>query len=454
MSAEFEVKELKKLFDFKSDKSDKEEDNKIFFVTTDSRNISKNQIFIPLVGEKFDGHDFIDQALEKGAPLSFCEKNKTNKTQEKNRSKLILVSNTLEAYHTVANSYRKKINPKVIAITGSSGKTTVKDLISLVLSKKYKVHKTQLNFNNEFGVPKTILEMNKDTEILVLELAMRGKGQIKQLSKIAESDISIITNVGCAHVGILGDLKTIIEAKAEIFEYTKPKGLAFLPDQKELLDYVREVANQKSLKLELFSKTEAENIKYKEGKTYFTFNGEDYCINALGEIHALNAILAIKVAQCLELSKNKIKEGLLSFEVPSGRGRVINLGGERFLIDESYNANPESVKIAVSSLIECWDKDYKKVVVLGELAELGQYEEKFISNLNKYLASKPISKIITIGKNLKDKITGPNVINVDDNENCCKTLEKLLLSKTIVLVKGSRVAALEKIIKSFNKQEV
>ena len=158
---------------------------------------------MPFSGEKFDGHMFINEVFAKGVKYSFCEKSKTSGLDQ---SKLIVVENTLDAYHKIANYYRRKINPIVIAVTGSSGKTTVKELIATVLNEKYRVHKTEANFNNEIGVPKTILEMPKDTDVLVLELAMRGKGEIRYLSGTSEPDVAIITNVGSSHVGRLGSL--------------------------------------------------------------------------------------------------------------------------------------------------------------------------------------------------------------------------------------------------------
>jgi len=444
----FEVEEIEKLFSL----SVESKENKAFSISTDSRNIESNQIFLPLVGENFDGHDFINQVFEKGIEYSFCEKIKTNKTNEKYKNRLLVIENSLEAYHKIANQYRKKINPKVITITGSSGKTTVKELISTVLMQKFKVHKTEKNFNNEFGVPKTILEMSKETQILILELAMRGKGQIRQLSKVSEPDIAIVTNISSAHIGILGSLKEIIEAKCEIFEHIKKEGTAFLVNDPALVECAKNVIGSKSTKIVLFQNAEATNIKFKEGKTFFSFSGEDYCINAMGKAHILNAILAIKVSKLLGLTKDEINKGFMEFKIPSGRGNVINLSEDKFLIDESYNANPDSVKAAVSNLVDCWDKKYKKILVLGELAELGQHENRLLNELKQWLSVQPITSVITLGNQLKGTITGSNVINVNDLESCCNALKQSFLNKSVLLVKGSHVAGLEKVIECLNKQ--
>lgn len=197
-------------------------------ICTDSREIKSGDFFLPIKGENFDGHEYIDQALEKGAVGAFSNEDSLSKV--KNKDKVIPVKDTLETYHQLANHYRKKINPKVIGITGSSGKTTTKEMMRLVLSEKFKVHYTHANFNNEIGVPKTILEMPEDTEVLILEMGMRGLGQISLLSKTAEPDYAVITNVGSAHIELLGTLENIKKAKLEIIDHLKENGILFIDE--------------------------------------------------------------------------------------------------------------------------------------------------------------------------------------------------------------------------------
>src|SRR3989338_4666140 len=270
-------------------------------VCTDSRAMKPGQIFLPIKGEKFDGHDYINNVFEKFKDgksirvLSFCEKKRIKKVKKEHRDKIIIVKDTLEAYHKLANYYRKKINPKVVAITGSSGKTTVKDIVAAVLSSKLAVHKTESNFNNEIGVPKTILEMPRDTEVLVLELAMRGKGEIEFLSKTAEPDIAVITNVGTAHIGRLGSRRAIIKAKSEVLKHLKRGGLAVLANDKELLKITEKVWKGKTASFDL---NQASEINFADGKTCFTIQAkrlcyEKYSVSALGNIHILNSLIAI-----------------------------------------------------------------------------------------------------------------------------------------------------------------
>ena len=445
--ARFSIKELNQLFKVKL------KANFEISVCTDSRTIKPEQIFLPLKGESFDGHDYINSVFEKKKDaqiISFCEKKKVNKVKKTYRDKLIIVNSTLDAYHKLANHYREKINPKVIAITGSSGKTTTKDLVASVLSSCFKVHKTEANFNNEIGVPKTILEMPPDTEVLVLELAMRGRGEIELLSRIAEPDIAVITNVGTAHIGRLGSHKAIVNAKCEILKHLKKNGLAILPNDKKLLKTASKIWGGKTASFDL---NQTSDITFKDGRTSFTLNikklcYEKYSICALGNIYVLNSLLAILIAKYLGLIRDEIQKGLSAFKVPAGRGGIVQISKGIYLIDESYNANPDSVKAAVGGLVGCWENGYKKILVLGELAELGKDEGKLLYDLSKWLKSQELNTVITVGKKLKPFFSAPNVKNISTIDECCAILNKLLLPHSVALIKGSRVAGLEKIIEN------
>ena len=437
LKAVFTLDELKELFAFTLDESK----TKSFSINTDSRTIKQNEIFLPLTGENFDGHDFINNTLEI-CSLAFCEKSKTPKVKKENKSKLLLVENALDAYHKIANHYRKKINPKVIAITGSSGKTTVKDLISSVLSIKYKVHKTEANFNNEIGVPKTILEMPEGTQVLVLELAMRGKGEIGFLSKTAEPDIAVITNVGTAHIGRLGTRENIAKAKCEALMYLRKEGIAVLHNDTLLKEEAKKLWRGKTI---LFGPNESKDVSFEGGRSNFSFHDRKYSIPTLGRIHVLNSIVGILVAETLGLKKEEIDKGLNSFNVPEGRGEIVKLKGDVYLIDETYNANPDSVKAAVSNLLECWGNDFKKVLVLGELAELGDCQDNLLKELAIWLQSKYLDNIITVGNKLSEINFAQNA---KDNKECCAILKNLIMPKTIFLLKGSHAAKLDEVVKN------
>lgn len=451
-NSQFEIQELKKLFHFNTNL------DSIVSITTDSRNIKKDQIFLPLKGEKYDGHNFINQAFEKvGASdylplMSFCEEDKSSKVKKEHHDKLIVVENTLDTYHSIANYYRKKINPIVIAITGSSGKTTTKDLVATVLASKYKTHKTDANFNNEIGVPKTILEMPTNTRILVLELGMRGLGEIEYLAKTCEPDIAVITNIGTAHIGRLGSIESIIKAKCEILKHLKKDGIAVLYNDPDLLQYCKTIWSGKTAVYDL---SQGRNISFSQGRSHFeidkitTSMGEKYSVNALGKLHVLNSLCAVLIGKYLHLSKDEIQRGLSNFKVSQGRGNVIKLPNNVFLVDESYNANPDSVKTSVSNLIDCWESDYKKIFVLGELAELGKHEKELLEELGNWLKVYPLTNIITIGNKCRDIASNISAIHAKNVNECCDILEKMLMPKTIVVVKGSNVAGLEKVVEYF-----
>lgn len=438
--ANFTCLELQKLFNLSTPK------DSLFSISTDSREIGDHQIFLPLVGEKFDGHDFINDVFRKGVRFSFCEKKKISKIEEQFRKNLILVDSTLNSYHLVANYNREKVNPKVVAVTGSSGKTTVKDLISCVLSKKYKIHKTEANFNNEVGVPKTLLEMPGNTQVLVLELAMRARGEIGYLAKTALPDIGVITNIGSAHVGRLGSKDTILEAKCELLRYLRNKGLAVLFNDPRLVNYSGGVWKGETLFYDLSS---AFNISFREGRSLFSMGDEQYSIGAHGKVHILNSLCAVIIAKYLGVSTVEIKEGLNTFKVPSGRGNVICLKDNIYLIDESYNANPDSIRVAVSNLVDFWGEVKKKILVLGEVAELGEYEKELLDDLNEWLKHRPITNIITVGEKLKEINT--KALRVRDINECFDLLKTLIEPKTVILIKGSNVASLGNLVELLKK---
>lgn len=437
-SARFSSDELNSLFNANLDFKEK------LSINTDSRTIKKDEIFLPLIGEKFDGHDFIESIVSNGS-LAFCEKSKLSKIYKKYYGNLIVVENVLNAYHKIANYYRSKINPKVISITGSSGKTTTKEIVSAVLSAKYKTHKTEKNYNNEIGVPKTILEMPPDTEVLVLELAMRGLGEIALLSRTSNPDIAIITNVGTAHIGRLGSRENIIKAKSEILEHLKKDGIAILHNNTKLIEHTKSIWTGKTI---IFDFDQITKSSYKNGVTHFSFLDEDFSINALGKVYVLDSIIAILAAKELDMKKEEIQKGLSKFYVPAGRGNVLRLGDNLFLINETYNANPDSVKEAILNLTESFDASFNKVFILGEMAELGEHENILLEDIGKTLLKADLLNVITIGENLKqvNLILGNKVKNVKNIEECCKILSGLIKPNTVISVKGSRVAGLEKVI--------
>lgn len=389
--------------------------NNIFFkkakyIVTDTRELKKGQIFLALRGKNHDGHNFIPKAIELGAEFVISEK----EFPELNSQKISVVENTLTAYQQIAHEYLNAVNPLVIGITGSSGKTTTKELLFKILKNKFKVHATEKNYNNEIGVPKTILEMPEDTQVLILEMAMRGLGEISQLSKIARPNLAIITNIGTAHIERLGSKENIRKAKLEIIDGLNAyKGWieldSYLIIDEENSNFVRE-----------------QNLV----KNLIEFNSKAiYKLNALSS-EGLNADsnAAAKVAQLLGLSEEEVQEGLLEYQAAQGRGNIVQDSERNIYIDDSYNANPESVRNSINAMCNEF-KSKKKIAVIGEIAEsLPELVENLFIELSQ---KKEILLIDARNKKIED------VKNEIENE---------LDGNSVVLIKASRLAALERLL--------
>lgn len=277
-----------------------------YSISTDTRTIGEGQLYLPLKGENFDGHNFIQSALEKGCAGYFIEKEYFGKVKNLPTSKIVVVvENTLEAYLNLAKYYKDQVNPFTIAITGSCGKTTTKEMLYSAVSDSFKTHKSKLNYNNEVGLCQTMLSMPFDTKVLVLEMGMRGSGEIEILSKYSEPDIAIITNVGTAHIGRLGSVENIAKAKSEIVKYLKKNGLLIANDSEELkkvLDWLG-----KSI---FYGAKDIDIKQMSENEMTFVYDQKLYSLNVAGEYNALNAIAAINAAKQLDVSDENILAGL------------------------------------------------------------------------------------------------------------------------------------------------
>ena len=277
----------------------------VFEISTDTRKLEKGNIYLPLRGENYDGHNFIDKALENGAAGYFTqEKYKVNKDADF----VLYVQNTLVSYLQLAKYIREKINPKVIAITGSSGKTTTKEMLASVLSTTFKTHKSKLNHNNEIGLCETMFSMPLDTEILVVEMGMRNLGEIQLLTSYSLPDAGIITNIGSAHVEKLGNLKNIALAKCEIAANLNPEGLFIGRDSEILRENLKYAGKQVLVKL-----SDCRNVNIEIGKTVFEYAGNTYELTLEGEHNIENAMLVIEAAKWAGVSVDNIKKGFLEY---------------------------------------------------------------------------------------------------------------------------------------------
>ena len=413
--------------------------NKNLNISTDTRTIKNGDIYLPLKGASFDGEDFIDKAIEAGACGYF-----TTKDLVLDNAKIVFkVPNTLEAYLNIAKFYREKLNPITVAITGSSGKTTTKEIVYSVLNQKFKTQKTFSNHNNEIGFCQTVLGMDNDTEALIVEMGMRGLGEIELISTHLEPNYAIITNSGSAHIGRLGSLDNIAKAKCEITTGLKPNGTFIALNQ----DIIKKHVNFNGEKI-YYSLENVEIISKAPSYSKFKYKNEIYELNVEGEYNIENSLAAIELGLKLGLTSDEIKKGLASYKPIEKRWEVEQINNYKF-INDSYNANPESMKASVKTFIDLYEKP---VVVLGNMGELGDDEVLYHKQVGQYLANynKDVKYLLVgnlakeIGLELEKKGFDVNYFN-SNNEVSCYILDKLDNSYTIFL-KASRSMKFEEIL--------
>lgn len=447
-------------------KNETKESEKFSF-STDTRTIKQGEIYLPLKGANFDGEKFIDTAIEAGAVGCFCTNlpsychpletlpNKTIEYRgEDNNANLILqVNDTLEAYLQLARYYKRKINPKTIAITGSSGKTTTKEMAYCVAKEKFKTHKSELNFNNEIGLCKTILSMPENTEILILEMGMRGLGEIELLSKYSEPDIAIIANAGTAHIGRLGSRENIAKAKCEVVKYLKPDGLLIAHDDEIIKNSLH--ASRFTLHTTYFSLNNTKILDRQIGYSKFEYKNHIYELNIEGDYNIQNALAVIEMGLALGMNEAQIAQGLKKYSPIEKRWEVQEIKGYK-VINDSYNANPESMQGVIKTVLNIYEPPI--LLVLGDMGELGEHETKYHQEVGEFLLNniKEGVEILTVGK-LSAEITktlnagGKVSTNFENNVQISRyILDNVPFSTTIVL-KASRSMKFEEIIEDLQK---
>ena len=412
-----------------------------FVISTDTRTIKEGEIYLPLKGETFDGEKFIEQALEKGAAGYFT----TSGEVFENSKVVFKVENTLTAYLRLARYLRRKINPKTVAITGSSGKTTTKEMVYSVLSQKFKTHKTFSNHNNEIGLCQTVLGMPDDTEALIVEMGMRGLGEIELLSKFAEPDFAIITNAGSAHIGRLGSLDNNAKAKSESVSHLNPDGALIANENERLHRFTKDFKGEKIW----FSIDMTEVLEQKQGYSKFLYKGKEYELNVEGRYNIENSLSAIETGYRLGMTYDDIKAGLLAYKPIEKRWEAETAGGFT-IINDSYNANPESMKASVSTFIELYENP---VVVLGDMGELGENEVELHREVGKFLSKLKQKNVkfltvghlaLEIGKELEN--SGFYVKSFENTETAERYILDNLNAGCTIFLKASRAMKFEKII--------
>ena len=416
----------------------------------DTRTIKNGDCYIGIKGENFDGNLFWEKALENGASTVIVqnveiEDKKLKKWADKN---IIKVEDTLEALYKLARYKRSLYNIPVIAITGSVGKTSTKDIVANVVSKKYKTLKTEGNNNNNIGLPFTILRL-QDEEVLVLEMGMNHFGEISLLASIAKPNICIITNIGTSHIGNLGSRENILKAKLEILEGSKKKAVIINNDNDLLHKWYeenKEKYNIKTYGIKEKSDVMAKNIILKEQSSKFMCKikekEKEIIVPVGGEHFVLNALCAITVGEVLEIEDNKIKEGIESFELTKKRMDIIDLENGVKIVNDAYNASLESMKAALKVLSEF--KEKRKIAVLGDMFELGEFAEKLHKEVGKEVIKNNIDILIACGENAKyivkvakEKMNKEEVYYLENKEEIKPLLEKIVKNNDVILFKAS-----------------
>lgn len=429
-------------------------------VSTDTRNIKKNSLFVALKGKKFDGHNFIADAVKNGAGAVVVNKTMVAKLKDV-KVPVIAVKNTTIALGDIAAIWRGKYEGKVIAITGSNGKTSTKEILSTLLSAKYKVQKTAANNNNQIGVPLTILSADNKYNALVLELGTNHFGEIPYTAKIAKPDYAILTNIGESHLEFFKNKEGVYTEKAPVFDAALANnGKIFINTDDKIIS-----KNTKKLSSKItygFNNADVKAIlkgKNEEGCTVIEIAAQktkfEVVLPLYGVNNAVNYLAAVTIALELGLTKNEIVAATAKLKAVSKRLDVSKFKNT-MLVDDTYNANPLSMKGAVELLADIKKYD-KKIAVLGDMFELGEKAAELHASLAAYIKKNKISEVYTIGKlmkNLDEKLEKTKITHkhFSNRKALGSFIEKLDLENTVVLVKGSRGMKMEEFVEVIRKR--
>lgn len=430
-------------------------------VTTDSRAVQPGELFVALVGDKFDGHDYCAKAVELGARGVVI----SHDIEElPDNVAVFKVENTLTAYQEIARAYRRKFaGLKVFAITGSNGKTSTKDLLAACLGAKYKVVKTQGNFNNEIGLPKTLLSIEPDTDIAVVEMGMRGLGQIAELCDIAEPDSGLITNVGETHMELLGSMENIGKAKAEIVEKLPADGFAILNGDNEYVLKAAEKTNAKVVYFGLSDKCDycGSDITTTALGTNFTCTEKatgkavQVRLQLIGEHNVYNALSAIAGAACYGISLEDSAKALATARLTGSRQEIIYIGDITF-INDAYNASPASMEAALKTLAEAKKaaKNARSIAVLADMLELGAISEDAHRRVGSWAVEYGTDLVLTYGDEaayISDQVEklGGKATHFANRQEAADKLRQLADAGDIILLKGSNSMQVGKMLELF-----
>ena len=424
-------------------------------VSTDSRSIPNRALFVPLVGERFDGHDYLDAALERGAAGCLTAKKPAALLKDKF---YIQVSDTLEALKALAAWYRAKFDIPMVQVTGSAGKTTTKEMIAAVLSQRFSTLKTQANFNNAIGTPLTLLNLSPEHQAAVIETGMNHFGEIRYLGEMVRPTVAVITNVGDAHIENLGGTRQgILQAKCEIFENLQPGGLAVLNGDDELLSGL-------TLPFEtvLCGRHERCGVRVTnvaehgiEGVTCtVTTKREVYevAIPSPGAYMIYPAAMAIAIGEHLGLTKAELLSGIAAYRPVGSRMHLVRCGGGRIIIDDCYNANPQAMAEALRILAQT--EHPRRMAVLGDMGELGDLTEQAHRDMGALTRTLGLDTVVAVGPKAKAiQDANPDVLWFPTVAEALSAIRAAFTAGTAVLVKASHAMHFTDIVKDLESTE-
>ena len=400
-------------------------------VSTDTRSIEKGSIFFALKGDNFNGNKFVDKAIESGAAIAVIDEK-----QYFVKGKTFLTENVLDFLQKFANYHRKQLKATFIGITGTNGKTTTKELLHQVLSKKYNVLATKGNFNNHIGVPLTLLSITPEHDMAIIEMGANHPGEIADLCKIAMPEYGYVTNFGKAHLEGFGSFEGVVKTKSELFQYLlSTNGTVFVNNEDSI--QVEKTKNNKKSSI-------SDKIFFEGANPFVLVNNNGLMIKTklIGNYNFANIKCAISIGEFFGVDKHKIKDALEIFQPNNNRSQIIKKDSNTIILD-AYNANPTSMRAAISNLEEM-DADYK-VAILGDMFELGKYSEDEHLSLATELENSPIDEIYLIGKEFS-KTKFNKLKYYTNTEDLIDTDIISSIKNATILIKGSRGMALEKIL--------
>ena len=407
----------------------------------DTREIKDGDTYIAIKGERFDGNDFCQNAVDSGAKVCIVSKD----IGAINGVAIIKVEDTLKALQDIASYKRMQYDIPVVAVTGSVGKTSTKDLIASVVSEGYKTLKTKGNYNNEIGLPLTVLSL-KDEEAMVVEMGMNHFGEIRKLTNIAKPTAAVITNIGTAHIGNLGSRENILKAKLEIFEGLQGNTVIINNDNDLLYKWALE--NKDKYNIITYGITNesdymAKNIKSYEDKSEFTvssktdINNKKILVPVGGEHFILNSLCGVAVGEYLKVPTEKIIRGIAKLELTRKRMEILKSKSGATVINDTYNANYDSMKAAIAYLKAIENK--RKIAILGDMLELGDYSKELHEKVGVEVDSK-IDILITIGKEAKyiaEKSKAKQILECDSIEEAIEKIKEIETKDDAILLKAS-----------------